>query len=50
MTQLYITAVEIDKEVVDIAEKYFCLKTDDRMKINITDGLKYLADARKKGN
>lgn len=43
--QLKITAVEIDKVMLKVATEYFNLILDDRMKVEIADGIQFIKDA-----
>lgn len=43
--KLKITAVEIDKEILKIATEYFGLVLTDNLKVEITDGIKFLNDS-----
>lgn len=47
---LQILAIEIDSEMLNVAENYFGLKQDFRFQIKIDDGIKYILDAAQKGN
>jgi spermidine synthase len=50
MDQVRITAVEIDPAIYTVATEYFGLATDDRLKVEIRDGVLYLhevANAKK---
>ena len=40
-------AVELDPEVVDVAYEYFELPRDPRMKVEVQDGRRYVADERR---
>jgi spermidine synthase len=42
--QLKITAVEIDNAMLKVATEYFNLILDDRMRVEIADGIKYIKD------
>ncbi|XP_043278984.1 eEF1A lysine and N-terminal methyltransferase homolog isoform X2 [Venturia canescens] len=44
-----ITAVDIDEEVLRIATSWFDLKLDERMKVEITDGIEFVTKASKEG-
>ncbi|XP_026468602.1 methyltransferase-like protein 13 [Ctenocephalides felis] len=46
---LQILAIEIDSEMLNVAENYFGLKQDFRFQIKIDDGIKYILDAAQKG-
>ena len=48
-TQCNIDAVEIDECIANVAKDWFGLKEDDRLRIHIADGLKYIDDAAKAG-
>lgn len=39
------TAVEIDPEMLTVATRYFGLTLDDRLKVEIQDGIEYLANS-----
>lgn len=47
--KLFITAIDIDSEMLIIAQKHFDLICDDKLKVHIQDGLSFLCDARKNG-
>lgn len=42
--KLHIDAVDIDSTVIDIAQKYFGLRTGPTLKVHCADGLKYIED------
>ena len=46
--ELQMDIVEIDKEVVDVAQRFFALPTDPRIDVHVDDGRQYLIrnDAR----
>ncbi|VDN50922.1 unnamed protein product [Dracunculus medinensis] len=46
-TNINITIIEIEKTMVDIAKKYFGLIEDDRQRVIISDGMKYLRENKK---
>lgn len=46
---LQILAVEIDPEMLKVAENYFGLKQDFRFQIKIDDGIKFLLESAQKG-
>lgn len=41
-------AIEIDKVMLEIAQKYFELKVNDRLEVVIDDGLRYIKECRTK--
>ncbi|XP_011143427.1 methyltransferase-like protein 13 isoform X2 [Harpegnathos saltator] len=43
--KLRITAVEIDNAMLKVATEYFNLVLDDRMKVEIADGIRFIKDA-----
>ncbi|XP_012539667.1 eEF1A lysine and N-terminal methyltransferase homolog isoform X1 [Monomorium pharaonis] len=43
--KLKITVVEIDNAMLKVATEYFNLVLDDRMKVEIADGIRYIKDA-----
>ncbi|XP_011172802.2 eEF1A lysine and N-terminal methyltransferase homolog [Solenopsis invicta] len=43
--KLKITAVEIDNAMLKVATEYFNLILDDRMRVEIADGIRYIKDA-----
>lgn len=45
LPQIKITAVEIDEVMLQVATDYFGLVQDSRLKIEITDGLKFIQDS-----
>lgn len=47
--QIKITAVEIDEVMLKVATEYFGLVQDDRLKVEITDGLKFIEDSASAG-
>ncbi|XP_075214630.1 eEF1A lysine and N-terminal methyltransferase homolog isoform X2 [Lycorma delicatula] len=48
LPQVFITVVDIDPEVKNIAVSYFCLKEDDHLKVIISDGLEYIKNTDEK--
>lgn len=42
--ELHIDAVDIDSAVIEIAQRYFGLKTGPNLKVHCADGLKYIQD------
>ena len=42
-------AVELDEAVVDVAKKWFGFVEDERMKVEVCDGLQYVRTAAEKG-
>ncbi|XP_014360897.2 eEF1A lysine and N-terminal methyltransferase homolog [Papilio machaon] len=47
---LKVTAVDIDPAMLDLARKHFHLEVDDRLQVQIKDGLDFLKDEAKKGD
>ncbi|XP_011499708.1 PREDICTED: methyltransferase-like protein 13 [Ceratosolen solmsi marchali] len=47
--QTKIIAVEIDKTILKIAKEYFDLVEDERLKVEISDGIEYLNKSRMQG-
>ncbi|CAD6206589.1 GSCOCG00010061001-RA-CDS [Cotesia congregata] len=47
--QSKVTAIEIDKTILKIAQEYFSFITDNRSKVEICDGIKYLEEAAESG-
>ncbi|XP_059306195.1 uncharacterized protein LOC132057556 isoform X1 [Lycium ferocissimum] len=45
LTFAEITVLELDPVVVDLAKEYFDFRDDERLKVHVTDGLKYVKDA-----
>ncbi|PWA56281.1 S-adenosyl-L-methionine-dependent methyltransferases superfamily protein [Artemisia annua] len=45
---LQVEAAELDPAVVDLARGYFGFKEDDRLKVHVTDGIKFVGDASTK--
>ncbi|XP_066597380.1 eEF1A lysine and N-terminal methyltransferase homolog [Prorops nasuta] len=43
--KLTITVVEIDEAMLKVAKEYFGLSSDDRMKVEIADGIQFIKDA-----
>lgn len=41
--------MEIDECIANVAKDWFGLKEDERLRIHIADGLKYIDDAAKAG-
>lgn len=44
-----ITTIEIDGKIIELAEKYFEVKQDDRFRVLNYDGLKYIFETAAKG-
>uniref|UniRef100_A0A1I8MCI7 eEF1A lysine and N-terminal methyltransferase homolog n=1 Tax=Musca domestica TaxID=7370 RepID=A0A1I8MCI7_MUSDO len=49
MPNVHITAVDIDPAMANVAEQYFGLQKDDRMRVIIEDGLEYLKNVSEQG-
>lgn len=47
---LKVTAVDLDPAMLEVAKDHFELQTDDRLEVQIKDGLDFLKDEVKKGN
>lgn len=44
-----ITVVEISPEMVNMARKWFALREDDNYRVEVTDGVRFLAMNAKRG-
>ncbi|XP_012251378.2 eEF1A lysine and N-terminal methyltransferase homolog [Athalia rosae] len=49
LPEIKITAVEIDETMLQVATNYFGLTQDASLKVEITDGLKFIQDSAKQG-
>ncbi|KAI3794952.1 hypothetical protein L1987_37593 [Smallanthus sonchifolius] len=47
---LQVEAVELDPVVVDIARDYFGFRDDERLKVHVTDGIKFVGDVSTKSH
>lgn len=48
-SKLSLTAIDIDSEMLNIAQKYFDFTCDDKLKVFIQDGLRFIREAKEKG-
>lgn len=49
LPKAHITAVEIDADMFKIASEWFGLKVDEKLVVNITDGIQFIEEAYNKG-